>query len=878
MTVFISYSTKDADVAQDLCERLEAAGVTCWIAPRDIKPGQDWSASIPPAVDASKAMVLILSSNANASRQIAREVHLAHNAGASIVPFRIEDVKPEGALRYLLSGIHYINSFVEPRDAGIEQLITTLRGLDEERDPLLVQVSLLPEPGTRQPRARRTNLPLQLTTFLGREDELDRLRAELTKTRLLTLVGTGGVGKTRLALALAGELLDGYEHGVWFIDLSLISESDAVASAAASALSVRTAPGQSVTDALTTLLRDRSTLLAFDGCDRVRETTADLVEIILRNCRNATVLATSRQPLQVEGEVVPYVDPLDEESAIQLFAERARAASTTFTVTDENLPTLARICRRLDGIPLALELAAAKMRVIGPRQLDEKLDERFRILTQTGRGHLARQQTLRATIDWSFDLLDDRERAFFARLAIFAGGWTLRAATEVCGGEGLDEWDALDVLSSLVDKSLVVVESFGDDQRYRMLNSIREYALERLAETGQHEQVGEKHARFYAALVNELAPLALALEDVEWQRRLAAELDNVRAAIEWTIFQGHEPRLGLALLADMEWPELVTTPQEALRWYQSAARRTDAMPSALVHARILRHCVLLGWLVGLPVAQLEETALHAVDIARAANDPNENARALANLGACYRSDARFDEADRAFSNAYQNPELLSRITTNAVLRLWAVTDLQRHDVELARRRFSEVARLERPGSEAHASALLNLGELEFAAGNLEAARQAAREARETYARINSVYLVLLLSNLAAYAIAAGDIEDSRAHLREALALQLRSGSGWLGMVVEHHALLAGILGDHERAVVLVGFSDAHYSSRGQVRQFTEHRGYERLMGLLAEVYEADELAGRMSVGARLTEEQALAHAAAIHQPTNSLAATPPKGE
>jgi predicted ATPase len=509
MTVFISYSTKDADVAQDLCERLEAAGVTCWIAPRDIKPGQDWSASIPPAVDASKAMVLILSSNANASRQIAREVHLAHNAGASIVPFRIEEVKPEGALRYLLSGIHYINSFVEPRDAGIEQLVITLRGLDDEHDRALVQVPSLPELGTHQLRARRTNLPLQLTTFLGREDELGRLRAEVTKTRLLTLVGTGGVGKTRLVLALAGELLDGYEHGVWFIDLSLTSESEAVASAAASALSVRTAPGQSVTDALTTILRDRSTLLAFDGCDRVREATADLVEAILRNCRNATVLATSRQPLQVEGEVVPYVDPLDEESAIQLFAERARAASTTFTVTAENLPTLARICRRLDGIPLALELAAAKMRVIGPRQLDEKLDERFRILTQTGRGHLARQQTLRATIDWSFDLLEDRERALFARLSIFAGGWTLRAAAEVCGDEGLlDEWDALDLLSSLVDKSLVVVESFGDDQRYRMLNSIREYALERLAGAGQQEQAGEKHARFYALFVSGLAPLA----------------------------------------------------------------------------------------------------------------------------------------------------------------------------------------------------------------------------------------------------------------------------------------------------------------------------------------------------------------------------------
>jgi predicted ATPase len=862
---FISYSTKDASAAAELCTRLEASGVPCWIAPRDITPGRDWSAEIPPAVDACKAMVLVLSASANASRQIAHEVHLAHNAGATIVPFRIEAVKPEGALRYLLSGIHYVNAFDERRGRGLEELAALLAGLDAGVQP----PALLPLRGGEYeaPRARRTNLPLQLTSFIARDAEIERLSAQAANSRLLALVGTGGVGKTRIALALAHALQERYDGGVWFVDLSLIEASDAVASAAAAALSIRPAPGQTAAEALAEGVGDRSLLLVFDGCDRVREAAAALVDALLRSCPHAAVVATSRQALGVAGEVSFNVEPLDSPGAVALFAERARAVSPTFAITPANEETIARVCRRLDGIPLGIELAAAKMRVIGPAQLDEKLDERFRILTTSGHGRLPRQQTLRATIDWSFDLLDDRERGLFRRLAVFSGGCTLQAASAVCGEREPDEWETLEYLSSLVEKSLVTVESFGEEQRYGMLNSIREYALERLAQAGESEEIAARHARCYAAFVHGLAPLVLALDDVEWSRRFAPELANVRAVIEWSIFEERAPEIGRQMLTEIEWPELVTTPQEALGWFERAAAGCE--PNSLVQSRLLRRAALLEWLVGRPLAEREQSALRALDAARATGDANEIAGALANLGACYRWAGRFEDADAAFTQAYETPELLTPITAKTVLRLWAVTHLQRGDVEAARRLFSEVARLERPGSEGHASALVNLGELEFACGNVAAARDAARSARETFARLNSVYLVPSLSNLAAYALAADDIEEARDQLRIALQALGGASSAWLYSVLENHALLAALLGDRGRGAALAAFTDAHYTARGEVRQHTERRAYERLATLLAQAHDAEELAARASEGAGLTAEQALALAAAIHASTTN---------
>ena len=418
--------------------------------------------------------------------------------------------------------------------------------------------------------------------------------------------------------------------------------------------------------------------------------------------------------------------------------------------------------------------------------------------------------------------------------------------------------------SSLVDKSLVVVESLGDERRYDMLSSIREYARERLADADESEVTATKHARFYATCVHSLTPLVSDLEDAQWQRLLAAELDNLRAAIDWAIFQEHDPQVGLKLLADLEWPELIVTPHEALRWYEAALALESAMPNDLVYARLLRHSVILGWLTGRATAQREQLALRAVEIARRSGDADESARALGYLGATYVHASRFDEAQRCFEKAYDVSERLSRLATNAVLRTWATSDLQRGELEQARRRFSEVAGLQRPGSEGHASALLNLGELEHAAGNVEAAREAARRAKESYASLNSVYTALVLSNLAAYAMEAGDLDEARANLREALELQQTAGDGSLAHLMQHHALLGVLLGDCDRALSLAGFSEALYRASGEARQYTERRSHERLLQQLAALRSPEEVASGMELGARLSKKEALACAAAIY--------------
>lgn len=603
-------------------------------------------------------------------------------------------------------------------------------------------------PPLRSLSAQKTNLPLELTSFVGRETEIAEIASLIHDHRLVTVVGSGGVGKTRTALHVAANLREDPPDGIWLIELAPLSSGDYIVPTVAHALGIKIGAGDPLHN-LMHALKSKHALLIFDNCEHLVEAVGRAVTAILSSCPNIKVLASSRQPLEIAGEQsyqLPSLAVLSENearrlraadamrcAAIALFAERAAAAERRFALTDENAPAVADICRRLDGIPLAIELAASKMSLLSVRQLSEMLNARFRVLSQTRSNRLPRQQTLRALIDWSFDLLDEDERAVFRRLAIFAGGWTLQAAAAACSDDSIDAWQVLDLLSALASKSLIVVDPDEDDRRYRMLYSIREYSRERLTASSEDAAVATKHARYYAELLGELAPLVDSLEDVRWQEALAPEIDNIRAALEWTIFAGNESETGLKLLAGIEWPELLTTPQEAIRWYDAAAKMVGLTADGLTKARVFRHFARLQWLVGRPIAERENFTTEAIAIARASCDPSEIARALANIGSCYLDAGRFDEAESMFAEAYGRPESLSKSAANEVLRRWAITSLQRGDDEAARRRFTEVAHRERPGSEAHASALLNLGELEFAAGNVEHARAAARVARRSRA-------------------------------------------------------------------------------------------------------------------------------------------------
>jgi predicted ATPase len=367
-------------------------------------------------------------------------------------------------------------------------------------------------PALRSLEATPNNLPQQLTSFIGREQELADVARLLGTTRLLTLLGVGGLGKTRLSLQAAADMLDAWPDGVWFVELAPLADGQRVAPAVAAVLGVKEAAGQSVREALQRHVRDRRLLIILDNCEHVLQACAELSRSLLEAGPGLRILASSREPLHVAGEATYQVPPLaapdsgqgaqpaalSRYAAVQLFVARAAAAQPAFRLTAQNAAAVAAICRHLDGMPLALELAAARVRALSPEKIAERLHDRFRLLVGGDRTALPRQQTLRALIDWSHDLLAEPERALLRRLAVFAGGWTLEAAEAVGAGDGIEPADVLDLLTHLVDKSLVVVEAEGG--RYTMLETVREYAQDRLDAAGDGDGARARHLAFHVAL------------------------------------------------------------------------------------------------------------------------------------------------------------------------------------------------------------------------------------------------------------------------------------------------------------------------------------------------------------------------------------------
>ncbi|HSJ07228.1 MAG TPA: AAA family ATPase, partial [Longimicrobiales bacterium] len=408
--------------------------------------------------------------------------------------------------------------------------------------------------------AGSARLPVQLTSFVGRAREIASVREMLGATRLLTLTGAGGSGKTRLALEAATQAAAKYRDGIAWIELASLTDPDLLPRQVSAALGIREEGGRSALDGLLDFLHTHHMLLVLDNCEHLADACAALADRLLRDCPELTILATSREALGVAGERAWLVPPLtlpDTDAgtrpdrisgfeAVQLFIERAQDALPSFSLTDGNADAVAQICRRLDGLPLAIELAAARSKVLPPRQIAERLDDAFALLTSSSRTALPRHRTLRATIDWSYQLLTKPERRLLGFLSAFAGGFSLEAVEAVCTDDAMEAWEVLDLLTALVDKSLVVMEEHQATARYHLLETVRQYATSRLEESGDRPRVQRRHAEFFLALVEEAEPELASPRRHPWIERMRREHDNLRAALAWSARAAAEMNLRMA--------------------------------------------------------------------------------------------------------------------------------------------------------------------------------------------------------------------------------------------------------------------------------------------------------------------------------------------
>ncbi len=454
-----------------------------------------------------------------------------------------------------------------------------------------------------QPAAEipRNNLPAQLTSFIGREKDIAEVKQLLSASRLVTLIGSGGAGKTRLSIQAAAEVLNNYQDGVWFVELAALTDPALIPQTVAVVLDLREEAGRLILAVLTDYLRAKTTLIILDNCEHLIEGCAQFANALLRAAPQVKFLASSREPLNIGGEAtygvpslaapdpqrLPPLETLTQYEAVRLFAERAKAALPSFEVSDANAPAVAQICYRLDGIPLALELAAARVRGLKVEQIAQRLSDRFRLLASGSRTALPHHQTLRALIDWSYDLLTEQERILFRRLSVFAGGWTIEAAEAVGTGDGLETFEVLDALLHLVDKSLINMDEQSAETRYHMLETIRQYAQAKLSESSEIELIRHRHLNFFCELAETIEPKWFSANREPALDRLTVEHDNLRAALGWAAEHG-KPEIELRLAGALFWfwyhcGDLI----EGHRWLEEALLHASVDVPVAVRAKAL---------------------------------------------------------------------------------------------------------------------------------------------------------------------------------------------------------------------------------------------------------------------------------------------------
>jgi predicted ATPase len=734
-----------------------------------------------------------------------------------------------------------------------------------------------------------TNLPIQTTSFVGRESELDEIKRLIDSSRLLTLTGAGGVGKTRLAMRAAADVLERFADGVWLVELAPVGQSELVPHVVARAVGVREEPGQQVIDTLASALQARQLLLVLDNCEHLIEACARLADTLLHSCGRLHVVTTSRESLNVAGETVYQVPPLQvampsqtsgidsiaRYEAVRLFADRAIAALPTFSVTEHNAQPIAELCYRLDGIPLAIELAAARVKVLTPDQISQRLDDRFRLLSVGSRTAVPRQQTLRALVDWSYDLLSDQDKALFRRLSVFAGGWTLEAAEAVCTADPIGPGELLDRLSALVDKSLVLAGEQPDGQmRYRLLETLREYAAERLGESSERETALHRHAEHYlnaAERIDEVRKRNWRQWRLEGWPWLDAELDNFRAVLgrcqDGSVDSGGQLEMGLRLCVSLWWFHGVyARVNEQRDWHRSLLANTPARVSP---ARFYATWYL-GLTAGAGMARFQESGAllsEARTLANALREDQEIALAEGGTGQDFLWQGRLSEAEEFNERGLA---LARRVGPRCYLPIhlfnagW--TALRQGRLERAAELLDESIKLAREiGDEFELSMALPLrGTVSLLRQDLIGAREYLQEAEEVTEGLPVSGMGLPSLGLGKLALLEGD--NDGAVDRFITVLHIAAQTGTRGMMCESLDGLAFVAAARGYARGAVRLLAAVEQVRGSIHQGRAPYDQQRVEASLAQLREAIGDAGfdaEWQAGQQLSLDEAIAYGRAL---------------
>lgn len=724
---------------------------------------------------------------------------------------------------------------------------------------------------TASPGAQPSNLPHQPTSFIGRAGEMADVKALLAKSQVVTLVGTGGVGKTRVALQVGADLLKDFRDGVHFVDLAQVAGEDYVVSQIASICGVHALGERSLLDQVLLHLRENRSLLILDNCEHVIVEASRIIVAIIKNCAHVKVLATSRELLNVRGEQVyqlpslstppekgelSALDALDHE-AVALFVDRASAADARFTFTDDKARIVADICRRLDGIALAIELAAARVRILNVSQLEQRIDERFHLLTGGDRTALPRQRTMRATIDWSYGLLSEEAKTLYRRLSIFQGGWTLEAAIAVCADDLLDAHAVLEKLSSLVDKSLVVVDLENESQRYRLLETLRQYGVERLKQRGEFDAVAERHAVYFAEFGRRAAAAGRATPKPAWLAHVDGELDNIRAVLEWSLSQRNDPILG-GHLAENLWVFWLTRhPQEGRRWVELALSAVSAQAEPRLHVALAlsvpRLCIQWFSETGAAV----ERALVA---ARSLGDERMLARAAYYYGDTLIFLNRLDEAEVALNEALM---IAQRVGDGyrAAMVLEDLSRLQRKrgKFSLARGLLSQAEELCPNALAERPLALINQACLEKHEGNLTRAIELLQEAQRIAQTLGDSRLEAIVETcLVSYLANSHDAFEARNIARHALRMTCDTGwDDYVPFIAQAMAEVELRHGDPRRAAQFFGYADGAFAKQFYKRDAFWEVDFDSLVRTLTDRLGNDQPVEPMAEGAAWSSDRAV---------------------